>query len=419
MNSNDEDMPLTEMHIKLQRMEETWGLVESVAFSPMEMLENIYSFGSPAFSNAEASETYELAVQAGMELQGFAQDTDPSILPRVMRLLECIQESASALVSIARWSGSDRVHPLTQDDLLLRFQRPASLDKEKNSQIVFKFILTWCRRMQIRHRENTVYMEKVYEGNRTRAWLPAVDYAGQDVSTLELLVSFVVTQNHNADVWSLYLTLGIGSIVTHLRTCREAAFPFVRTTRSMIAFADGIYSVYGDCFMYYSDKRFQLPSDLAVCAYHPCRFAPVFMREPRVMEGDPIPRGVPLHPLHEVETPLLDHILNSQGLCGHTRFWVMAMLGRMLYWAKTLDAWQVCLFIKGMAGTGKSTLITLMESIYTPSDVFRMPNNVQDTFGLMNLTPDKFIWTAGEVKADFNLVSCETSGLISDGVTCK
>lgn len=83
-----------------------------------------------------------------------------------------------------------------------------------------------------------------------------------------------------------------------------------------------------------------------------------------------------------------------------------------------LDTWQVVLFIKGRAGTGKSTLLRLVADIYKLKDVVIISNNTEGTFGMMSLTPETLLWMAPEVKEDFNLVSgvAYVSTLLS--ITC-
>jgi len=78
-------------------------------------------------------------------------------------------------------------------------------------------------------------------------------------------------------------------------------------------------------------------------------------------------------------------------------------LGRCLYFAQVLEAWQVCFMLKGRAGTGKSTLVQLVTRIYEASDTVIISNDSQSGFGLQPLTPDIFLWAVPELKTDFNV----------------
>jgi hypothetical protein len=87
----------------------------------------------------------------------------------------------------------------------------------------------------------------------------------------------------------------------------------------------------------------------------------------------------------EIFTPVLDKIFNDQKLPTRVQHRVMALLGRMFYDVGELDDWQVMLFIKGLAGTGKSTLLKLLERCYAPEDVGVVSNNMEAKFGLAPL----------------------------------
>jgi hypothetical protein len=87
----------------------------------------------------------------------------------------------------------------------------------------------------------------------------------------------------------------------------------------------------------------------------------------------------------EIATPVLDKIFNDQNLEPRVQHRVMALLGRMFYEVGELDDWQVMLFIKGLAGTGKSTLLKLLEKCYAPEDVGVVSNNMEAKFGIAPL----------------------------------
>ena len=87
----------------------------------------------------------------------------------------------------------------------------------------------------------------------------------------------------------------------------------------------------------------------------------------------------------EIATPVLDKIFNDQKLPPRVQHRFLALLGRMFYEVGELDDWQVMLFIKGLAGTGKSTLLKLLERCYANEDVGVVSNNMEAKFGLAPL----------------------------------
>lgn len=93
--------------------------------------------------------------------------------------------------------------------------------------------------------------------------------------------------------------------------------------------------------------------------------------------------------------------------------WLYVFLGRMLYNLNELDYWQVMVFLKGMAGSGKSTIITkIVKEFYDPEDVGQLSNDGEKIFGLSAFY-DKKIFIAPEIKADFSLPQAQFQGMIS------
>lgn len=78
-------------------------------------------------------------------------------------------------------------------------------------------------------------------------------------------------------------------------------------------------------------------------------------------------------------------------------------LGRLLYFANVLDSWQIVLMLKGTAGTGKSTIIEFITSIYQHTDTVSINNDAQSGFGLQALNDEIYLWAIGELKQDLNV----------------
>ena len=116
-------------------------------------------------------------------------------------------------------------------------------------------------------------------------------------------------------------------------------------------------------------------------------------------------------------TAALQHILDSQELDHDVCCWVYAFLGRMLYALGEKDRWQIAPFVKGVAGSGKSTLGQLVKLFYDPSDVGILSNNIQKQFGLWDLY-EKLVCLCFEVKHDFRLDQAELQSIISAEELC-
>ena len=85
----------------------------------------------------------------------------------------------------------------------------------------------------------------------------------------------------------------------------------------------------------------------------------------------------------------------------------------MCYDTTDIDKWQVIPFLKGIAGSGKSTIITkICKKFYDSEDVRTLSNNIERKFGLSSLY-DGFMFIAPEVKGDLCLEQAEFQSMVS------
>lgn len=147
---------------------------------------------------------------------------------------------------------------------------------------------------------------------------------------------------------SLRITVNIKAITDKLKLCLEPEFSVLKTTRAWLSFSDGLYGTMIDTFVPYSQlQAFGIPAGLAACNFHNVKFRPATVG----------------HPLLQVQTPLLDEIVETQGLCGYSKFWIFACLGKALHWNQTFDAWQIALYLKGLAGKVTLHALVLMNQL--------------------------------------------------------
>ena len=132
----------------------------------------------------------------------------------------------------------------------------------------------------------------------------------------------------------------------------------------------------------------------------------------------------------DIPTPALDGILSHQQFStepyvpprfrdaeddydGYSvRDWIYVFMGRMIYAIGEHDTWQALMFLKGKAGTGKSTLGKVLSNLYDAVDVGVLSNNIEHKFGLSAIA-DKLIYICYEVKKDFGLDQGEMQSMIS------
>lgn len=92
--------------------------------------------------------------------------------------------------------------------------------------------------------------------------------------------------------------------------------------------------------------------------------------------------------------------------------WTYALIGRMLYDVNSVDEWQIAPFYKGVAGTGKSTILRIIRMFYETDDVGIMSNNIEGKFGLAALYT-KLVVLCFELRSDFGLDQADLQSIIS------
>ncbi len=120
---------------------------------------------------------------------------------------------------------------------------------------------------------------------------------------------------------------------------------------------------------------------------------------------------------YQIPTPNLQHIMDYQfneerdykEICK----WFYVFIGRLLYYIGELDEWQVIGFLKGVAGTGKGTVLTkVIKGFYESDDVGILSNDGEVQFGLSAFA-DKLLFIAPEIKADLSLPQATFQSIVS------
>ena len=114
----------------------------------------------------------------------------------------------------------------------------------------------------------------------------------------------------------------------------------------------------------------------------------------------------------EIETPSFDKILIDQNFDEYARFWMYALCGRLLHNVGDLDDWQVSLFIRGVAGSGKSSILNVMKLIYEADDIGQLMSDGQKDFSDEHLY-DKNIVMAPDIDKRCNMSATRVNSMIS------
>jgi hypothetical protein len=181
------------------------------------------------------------------------------------------------------------------------------------------------------------------------------------------------------------------ALITLLAKQDEFWIPWLKPDRHAFAFNNGCYIANKNVFISFNKTGTPMMPDGKQCPTA-CKFHP----------QDVLPQWLTCNDYMDIPTPSMDLIMKTQKLSPAIMRCYYSMLGRAQYNLGEMDNWQVALYIKGHAGTGKSTLYGLVQSWYNPEDVGTLSNNVESTFG-MSMVAKKFVIIGDDLGEKFSL----------------
>jgi hypothetical protein len=241
-----------------------------------------------------------------------------------------------------------------------------------------------------------------YNGFDTRAW--------NQKETIKEYVNRIAPKESRFELWQELTHNGTGiidQVIKHLGNCCDMQFPEIVKDRHVWSFRNGIFigkewsgitETYKTAFYPYDSKEAStLDPSIVSCKY----FDSDFEDYSHVKDWKKIP------------TPYFDKVLNSQEFPEEACNWMYVMGGRLTFCLNDIDKWQIIPFLKGIARSGKSTLITkVFQKFYEPTDVKKLSNNVEKRFGLSGIY-DGLMFIAPEIKGDLNLEQAEFQSIVS------
>jgi hypothetical protein len=242
---------------------------------------------------------------------------------------------------------------------------------------------------------------KTPEGHNTRAW--------NTIMSIQDYVYSVAQKEINFDLWKNLTSRGSGfkDVIHHLSNCNDMQFPEISKNRHVWSFKNGIFigkrfapdmGIFDSKFYTYESSEFKcLDPTIVSCKY----FDKHFEDFNEVKDW------------REIPTPYMDSILTYQKFDQDVIDWVYVMGGRLCFDVNDMDGWQIIPFFKGIARSGKSTLITkVFKKFYENDDVKTLSNNIEKKFGLSSIY-NSFMFIAPEVKGDLSLEQAEFQSIVS------
>jgi hypothetical protein len=233
----------------------------------------------------------------------------------------------------------------------------------------------------------------------TRAW--------KSVMEIKDFVYLSTQKEDKYDMWK-NLTARTGNVkesINHLTNCMDIQFPEIKKNRHVWSFRNGLFigkewddSKYTTRFYPYASPEFSsLDPTIVSCKY----FDQDFEDHTDIVDWYNIP------------TPFFQSVFDYQNFSEDVARWLYVFAGRMCFDVNEMDGWQVIGFLKGIAGSGKSTIITkVIKKFYDNEDVKTLSNNIEKKFGLWSIH-DGLMFISPEVKGDLALEQAEFQSMVS------
>jgi len=259
---------------------------------------------------------------------------------------------------------------------------------------------------------------KTRDGYNTHAW--------REVSTIMEMIHKVVQKEGNFEMWkALTHAANIDKNASnYLQTHNDVEFPPLEVNRHVFAFSNGLLMLGG----FKKDKK-NMITDPIYPEFHP-------------YDSHPVPESVvackffdqEFHYLeyfeyddwYSIPTPAFQSILDFQQfgdkkgrdpeevkiMNEQVARMMYIMIGRLQYDVNEHDTWQVMPFLKGVANSGKSSILRAVYWFYQPEKVGIMTSNMEKKFWASALY-DKFVFLCYEARADFAPSQGEIQSAIS------
>jgi len=241
-------------------------------------------------------------------------------------------------------------------------------------------------------------------GHMTRAW--------KTVKEIKEFVYDEAQKEENPEMWLNLTQRGnmANDTIRHLANCNDIQFPEIDKDRHVWSFSNGLLdSRISDenrdadghrCFKFYpyDSPEFQdLDPSVVSCKYFDQHFDP--------NEG--------IKDWYDIQTPYMQSVLSYQKFDEDVCRWTYVFMGRLCFDVNELDGWQIIPFLKGIARSGKSTLInSVAKKFYECEDVPVLSNNIERKFGLSSIRRG-FLFVSPEIKGDLALEQAEFQSLVS------
>ena len=410
-----QDWSPAQLSSAMSDFEKKWNIGKSEPYTTDDLL-SLFGFSSPDDISKDriyltTSNVMRGHLQEGcnriVELQAFdyIHDDCPglTVWSRYTRAVSVIHSTAKVLINLqnANEFNSSAAYELEFDNKNLGAPityNPTTGEEDTNDyQKVIMFALEELyNRGFKRYRDYVCRQVRTPQNCPTRAW--------EKVDKIENYVETMFSRISNFPMWQKFAKNGAmrKSLIEHLQCCHDSQFPELKKNRHVFSFKNGLYycsdpdyNKEPKFYLYGSNEFKQLSPTIVSAKYFDMDF-------PTGDYGN----------WYDIQTPTLDRILDYQGFPRDVKECIMYFIGRMLYNVNEKEKWQVIMFLKGMASTGKGMICQLATYFYEDEDVGTLSDTPEKQFGLSAIY-DKFCFIGPEITSKFGLGQADFQSLVS------
>ena len=278
---------------------------------------------------------------------------------------------------------------------------PAHLDLDENlnsTQRLLEFLLNVSKNQLLRH-EHAVIYRPVHTDRGMSTY-----FYKTDGDMTEFVCRSVVPRSSYPEMYdAITVKPGIVKYVSELLcTLPDPRLPIHVSNRTLFSFNNGIFCAKTGTFYTYT-THLGMPniSELGSQSLCTANYFNIYL-----------PHSYVTGTIEDIPTPNFDHILQAQKYDEKDMFWFHAMMGRTIHDVGSMDDWQVCLYVKGVAGSGKSTIFRLWAEIYPAEHVGFLSDDSEMTFCDQHLI-DSYIVCCLDVSREFRLATTRFNSYVS------
>lgn len=320
------------------------------------------------------------------------------VIDRANRLIQAITDARDQVLLYERQNTRINCPTIVQEDNMFHCSTMDDDSDLNPYQQILLYLLNTTSQNEMRKYKGYCYQQIVNpDGYKTRAWRPVISIS-----------DFVYTNTQKETKFDMWKNITVKNsntrdAIKHLTECIDVQFPLLTKNRSVWSFRNGILigkywsgNEYKPRFFEYSSPDFAaLDPTITSCKYFDQDFVMYTCN------------------WRDIPTPHMQQVLDYQRFSNEVCEWMYVFAGRLMFDIGDMDQWQVIPFLKGIARSGKSTLITkAFKKFYDNEDVRTLSNNIERKFGLSSIY-DGFMFISPEVKGDLCLEQAEFQSLVS------